>query len=57
MACTAAAVALNAAGSALATDLDKISTGRLKTLRTCDSLTAAFRYFGEQDKPGDGWKS
>lgn len=35
----------------LADERDEITTTRLKTLRTCESLTAAFRYFGEQDKP------
>jgi hypothetical protein len=48
--CTAAALATNA-GSGLAADVDKITAARLKTLRTCESLTTAFRYFGEQDKP------
>jgi hypothetical protein len=34
-----------------AADEAEVTVERLKTLRTCESLTAAFRYSGEQDKP------
>lgn len=30
---------------------EELTATRLKVLRTCESLTAAFRYYGNQDKP------
>src|SRR5689334_7442564 len=35
----------------VAADDAETTADRLKTLRACESLTAAFRYFGDQDKP------
>lgn len=32
-------------------DEEDVTAERLKTLRTCESLTAAFRFYGNQDKP------
>lgn len=49
--CTAAALAALVTSSGFAAEPDENTTDRLKTLRTCESLTAAFRYFGDQDKP------
>ena len=52
--CAAAAMAAAAALPGLADDADeatKLTDKRLATLKTCESLTAAFRYFGDQDKP------
>lgn len=43
----AAAVGQSVCGAAE----DELTTERLKTLRTCESLTAMFRYWGDQDKP------
>lgn len=50
--CSAAGLAMaSASGSSFAAEPDEITAERIKMLRTCESLTAAFRYFGDQDKP------
>jgi hypothetical protein len=50
--CTAAGLAVaSTCRSGIAAEPDEITAERLKMLRSCESLTAAFRYYGEQDKP------
>ena len=52
LSCTAAGLAVACVPPGFVTaDEDEITADRLKMLRTCESLTAAFRYYGEQDKP------
>jgi hypothetical protein len=49
--CTAALAVASTYRDVFAADPDEITAERLKMLRTCESLTAAFRYYGDQDKP------
>lgn len=49
--CTALGLAAAARSSDLLAADDETTAERLKVLRTCESLTAMFRYFGNQDKP------
>ncbi|WP_254506556.1 hypothetical protein [Anatilimnocola floriformis] len=50
--CAAAGITAALALPAVADEeTEKLTARRLKMLRTCESLTAAFRYFGDQDKP------
>jgi hypothetical protein len=48
--CTVAGIAVVATPNVFAAE-DEITAERLKILRTCESLTAMFRYYGDQDKP------
>lgn len=47
--CTAAG--LLSAGQLHLLAADELTIERMKILQTCESLTAMFRYFGDQDKP------
>jgi hypothetical protein len=49
--CTATGLALAVVQLDLLAADDELTTERMKTLRTCESLTAMFRYYGDQDKP------
>ncbi len=50
--CAAAGVMMTGARPWLArADEAEVTAERLQTLRTCESLTAAFWHYGEQDKP------
>ncbi len=50
--CSAAGLAVaSTCQIGFAAEPDDITAERLKMLRTCESLAAAFRYYGDQDKP------
>lgn len=50
--CSAASLAFaSRCQNGFTAEADEITAERLKMLRTCESLTAAFRYYGNQDKP------
>jgi hypothetical protein len=49
--CLGASLSLAGASQSSLAAEDETTAERMKMLRTCDSLTAAFRYFGDQDKP------
>jgi hypothetical protein len=49
--CSAAGLAVASTCHGFAAEPDEVTAERMKMLRTCESLTAAFRYYGDQDKP------
>lgn len=51
MGCSTAGLAAVCTNRSHAADADEVTAERLKVLRTCESLAADFRYYGEQDKP------